>query len=163
MNVLTKDGKVAGAFSRNAYGLGIPADFNLDMQSPGTYEIMCRAKAPKLFKKLRQLRKKSALFDFLLAPENGPIYMGLTTSKDGVILHTPTGMVATFNFEATVTTAATNTTGISNKDVSPMDVDGGSDGLNDEAAQLGGSDGLNDEAAQLEWLHCVRGTPLALR
>jgi hypothetical protein len=139
VNVLTKEGKVAGAFSRNAYGLGIPADFKVDMQCPATYEIMCRAKAPKLFNKLRQLRKKSALFEFLLAPENGPIHMNVSKSKDRVLVHTPTGMVASFAFSPAVTvdnTTLTHAADIINKDVVPMECDGGPEGSDDKAAQL---------------------------
>ena len=92
--VVTKDGKEVSNFSKRAYGFNIPADINIALDCHSTYEIMCRAHLPSLFKKLKHLKKQSTLLHGLLDHKNGPIMMNVSEAKDEVLIHTALGMVA---------------------------------------------------------------------
>ena len=97
VNVVTRDGKVAGSFSSTSYGLKVPKDIAYDLESPGTYQVICRAKLSKLSKALRDLRKRSPVYKFLLDRVNGSVHLTVSECKSKVAIHTYNGMIATVN------------------------------------------------------------------
>eukprot|EP00956_Cyclotella_meneghiniana_P018273 scaffold30310_cov50-Cyclotella_meneghiniana.AAC.1 len=108
VDVVTKDGKVAGSFSTKTYGLNTAPEFLFETKAPATYEILCRAYLPKLHKKLRALQKGSKLFQFLLDKDNGPIMLNPSESNDRILVHTPIGMIATIYLSDAVGKSAGN-------------------------------------------------------
>eukprot|EP00956_Cyclotella_meneghiniana_P004446 scaffold5449_cov52-Cyclotella_meneghiniana.AAC.14 len=139
VNVVTRDGKVAGTFSSTSYELKVPKDIAYDLESSGTYQIICRAKLSTLSRALRSLRKSSPVYKFLLDRENGEVNLTVSECRSKVTIYTYNGMIATVNLVESMALDEAGISGVQDKE-------------GEETTKSSRNDKNDKEAEQLDWL-----------